>query len=52
MIERVIQKLKDNRDRRNSGEVIAIPWTLPRLSRVLPGIVQGRYNLISANSKV
>lgn len=52
MIDRVIQRLKDNRDRRLRGEVIAIPWSLPRLSRVLPGIVQGRYNLISASPKV
>ena len=52
MIDRVIQRLKDNRERRISGEVIAIPWSLPRLSSVLPGIVQGRYNLLSANSKV
>lgn len=52
MIKRVIDKLKDNRERRLSGDVIAIPWSLPRLSRVLPGISQGRFNLISANSKV
>jgi len=52
MINRIIQKLEDNRNKRLNGGIIAIPWSLPRLSRVLPGIVQGRYNLISANSKV
>lgn len=52
MIERVIKKLEDNRQRRIDGKVISIPWSLPRLSSVLPGIVQGRYNLLSANSKV
>ena len=52
MIERVIKKLEDNRQRRIDGKVISIPWSLPRLSSVLPGIVQGRYNILSANSKV
>lgn len=52
MIDRVIKRLEENRERRINGDIIAIPWSLPRLSRVLPGIVQGRYNLVSANSKV
>jgi len=52
MIKRVIDKLEENRERRINGDVISIPWSLPRLSRVLPGIVQGRYSLVSANSKV
>lgn len=52
MINRVIKRLEENRERRLNGDIIAIPWSLPRLSRVLPGIIQGRFNLISANAKV
>jgi len=47
----VLEELKNNKNRRKSGDVIAIPWSLPRLSTVLPGIERGRYNLISANAK-
>jgi hypothetical protein len=47
----VVEELKNNKERRRSGDVIAIPWSLPRLSTVLPGIEQGRYNLVSASPK-
>lgn len=47
----VNEKIKDNKKRRLAGDVIAIPWSLPRLSTVLPGIEQGRYNLISGSPK-
>jgi len=47
----VVEELRENKLRRQSGDVIAIPWALPRLSAVLPGIEQGRYNLISASPK-
>jgi len=47
----VVEELKSNKNRRKSGDVIAIPWSLPRLSEVLPGIERGRYNLISATAK-
>ncbi len=40
-----------NKKRRLDGDVIAIPWSLPRLANVLPGIEQKRYNLISASPK-
>lgn len=49
---RVIEELTENKRRRENGETIAIPWSLPRLSSILPGITQGRINLVSANSKV
>ena len=52
MIERVIKTLEENKFRRDSGELIAIPWPLPRLSKVLPGIVQKRYTIVTANQKV
>ncbi len=47
----VVEEIKNNKNRRKSGDVIAIPWSLPRLSAVLPGIEKGRYNLISATAK-
>jgi hypothetical protein len=51
LYEDVVNELSLNKERRKSGDVIAIPWSLPRLSTVLPGIEQGRYNLISASPK-
>jgi len=47
----VLKKIQDNKERRLKGDVIAIPWNLPRLSTVLPGIEQARYTLISASPK-
>ena len=47
----VNEKISENKKRRLTGDVISIPWSLPRLSKVLPGIEQGRYNLISGSPK-
>jgi hypothetical protein len=47
----VVEELRSNKERRKTGDVIAIPWSLPRLSTVLPGIEKGRYNLVSASPK-
>jgi len=51
LYEDVLGELSSNKERRISGDVIAIPWSLPRLSGVLPGIEKSRYNLISASPK-
>ena len=52
MIDRVIKRLEENRERRLNGDIIAIPWsTLPRLNDVLPGVQQGKYYLIGARPK-
>lgn len=52
MISRkVIESLQNNRDKRLRGDVIAIPWDLPRLSKLLPGVERGKYVLISASPK-
>lgn len=51
VFEGVVKTLQDNKRRRLEGGVISIPWSLPRLSTVLPGIEQGRYNLVSATAK-
>jgi len=47
----VLEELESNKQRRLKGDIIAIPWSLERLSTVLPGIEQGRFNLISASPK-
>jgi len=51
LFSNVNKTIKDNKERRLAGDVIAIPWSLPRLAAVLPGIEQGRYNLISGSPK-
>jgi len=51
MIERVIENLEANRARKLNGDLIAIPWSLPRLSRVLPGVRQKHYTIITSQSK-
>ena len=50
-IKRVIDQLKQNRERKLRGDIIAIPWSLPRLSSILPGVRQKHYSIISAQSK-
>ena len=52
LYEKVVKQLERNKSIRESGDVVSIPWDLPRLSNVLPGIVQGRMNLVTASSKV
>ncbi len=53
IIKRVIQELKENKQKRLKGEDILVPWpTLPKLSTVLPGVQKGRYVMVTANSKV
>jgi hypothetical protein len=49
--KKVIDSLKNNRDKRLKGDIIAIPWGLPRLSRLIPGVERGKYFLISASPK-
>ena len=53
LYKEVIRQLKENKSKRLRGEIIAIPWyKLPRLSKVLPGIVKENYTIITANQKV
>lgn len=49
---RVLNKIKDRRERLLSGKINCIPWGLPRFENENPGIEQGKYYLITANSKV
>lgn len=48
---RVLEELKNQRQRRLEGKFNAIPFNLPRFSTVLPGIEQGRYYIVTASSK-
>jgi len=52
LYKQVIQELEDNKKKRENNEIIAIPWSFNRLSNYLPGIVRGRYNIVTANQKV
>lgn len=52
LFKRVHQSLLERRERLLSGKINCIPWGLPRFENQLPGIEQGKYYLITANSKV
>lgn len=52
LFKRSYELIKNRRDRILSGKVNCIPWGLPRLEEIVPGIEQGNYYLISANTKV
>lgn len=52
LYKRVYDHIIDRRDRLISGKINCIPWKLPRFEVQLPGIEQGKYYLITANSKV
>lgn len=51
LFERTLNKVEDRRKRLLDGKNNCIPWGLPRFERVLPGIEQGKYYLISGASK-
>jgi hypothetical protein len=47
-----LYQIKHNKDIRDSGGVVAIPWHgLPRLSKVLPGIRKKEYTIITSGTK-
>jgi hypothetical protein len=52
LFRRVRGNIEDRRDRLLNGQINCIPWGLPRFEREIPGIEQGKYYLITANSKV
>lgn len=52
LTERVLEDLERKRQRRLEGKINAIPFGLPRFNTVLPGIEQGRYYIVTAQSKV
>ena len=52
LFKRVHGNLVNRRQRLLDGKINCIPWGLPRFENQLPGIEQGKYYLITANSKV
>lgn len=48
---KVLNSLRENREKRIRGDIIAIPWELERLSRVIPGVEKSRYYLCTGNPK-
>lgn len=51
MIERIIENLKERRERVLKGDINCIPFTFNRFSNDLPGIERGKYYLVSGNTK-
>jgi len=47
---RVYDNIIEKRQRLLNGQINCIPWGLPRFENELPGIEQGKYYLITANS--
>lgn len=52
LFDRVYEDLIKRRDRSLSGELNCIPYGLPRFEVENPGIEQGTYYIVTANSKV
>ena len=52
LYDRVYSNLIERRERLLNGRINCIPWGLPRFENHLPGVEQGKYYLITANSKV
>jgi len=52
LVERVTKQLEKNKRLREEGKDIAIPFPFPRFSEEIPGIVQGRYYIVTAGTKV
>lgn len=52
LFERVFANIVNRRDRLLNNKINCIPWGLPRFESELAGIEQGKYYLLTANSKV
>lgn len=51
LYERTIKKIRENKAKRLSGEIIALPWHLPRLSRILPGVEPETITIVTSGPK-
>ena len=51
LFDRVNEDLIERQKRSLSGELNCIPFNLPRFETEIPGIEQGTYYIITANSK-
>ena len=52
LFDRVLAQAEHNREIRLAGGHTCIPWSLERLSTVIPGVQKRRYIIVTANSKV
>lgn len=52
LFDRVRDDLRRRRERSLSGKLNCIPFNLPRFENEVPGIEQGNYYIVTANSKV
>lgn len=52
LFDRVHDDLNRRRERSLSGKANCIPFNLPRFEQEVPGIEQGNYYIVTANSKV
>jgi replicative DNA helicase len=52
LFNKTLNYIQNRRERLLSGKINCIPWGLSRFEEESPGIEQGKYYLITANSKV
>jgi DNA-directed RNA polymerase subunit H (RpoH/RPB5) len=52
LFKNTVAGVKRNKQRREQGKSIAIPFPFPKFAEYIPGIQQGRYIIVTANSKV
>ena len=52
LYKNTLEYIKQRKERIESGKINCIPWGLPRFEEESPGIEQGKYYIITANSKV
>ena len=52
LFSRTLHTIETKRERILNGKINCIPWGLPRFEEESPGIEQGKYFLVTANSKV
>ena len=53
LYKNTLESLRKNKDLRLSGKFTSIPFILlPELSKVIPGVEQEKYYIVTANSKV
>lgn len=50
--ERVIQDIKNRRERILRGDINCIPVDLPRFKKFFPGVERGKYYIVTANQKI
>lgn len=52
VFDRTLSNIEKNKEIKESGGFNCIPFGLPRFENAVPGIMQGTYYLVTANSGV